>query len=34
MNKEHWITVVLGTTIPAEQVHELIELSFSLTKKK
>lgn len=32
MNKEHWITIVLGGAVPAEQVHSLIELSYFLTK--
>jgi len=31
MNKEHWITIHLGTKIPKEKVYSLIDLSFELT---
>lgn len=33
MNKEHWITVHLGSNIKKERVFDLIEMSFNLTKK-
>ncbi|MCD8188027.1 MAG: MmcQ/YjbR family DNA-binding protein [Ruminococcus sp.] len=33
MNKEHWITVLLDGTVPAEKIFPLIDLSFELTKK-
>ncbi|MDL2289502.1 MmcQ/YjbR family DNA-binding protein [Clostridia bacterium OttesenSCG-928-F22] len=31
MNKEHWITIVLGGSVPDEQVYSLIALSYGLT---
>ena len=34
MNKEHWITVHLGSSIPAEKVHAMIDMSFDLTQKE
>lgn len=33
MNKEHWITVHLGSQIPKEKVYGLIDLSYKLTIK-
>ncbi|MDL2235147.1 MmcQ/YjbR family DNA-binding protein [Christensenellaceae bacterium OttesenSCG-928-L17] len=32
MNKEHWITVVLGGSLPAAQIQSLIDFSHELTK--
>ena len=37
MNKQHWITVLLDGTVPAERVYELLDISFMATapaKKK
>lgn len=34
MNKTHWITIVLNGTIPNEQVYNLLDMSYELTKKK
>ena len=34
MNKYHWITVVLDSDVPFSEAKGLIELSYSLTKKK
>ncbi len=34
MNKYHWITVVLESDVPFDEVKGLVELSYSLTKKK
>ncbi|MDR2866818.1 MAG: MmcQ/YjbR family DNA-binding protein [Methanomassiliicoccaceae archaeon] len=34
MSKEHWITVVLGTSMPASDITKLIDLSYELTKPK
>lgn len=34
MNKEHWISVLLDGTVEFEQVCELIDVSFELTRKK
>lgn len=34
MNKEHWLTVRLDGSIPAEEVFPLIDLSFDLTAHK
>ena len=34
MNKYHWISVVLDSDVPFEEVKGLIDLSFSLTEKK
>ncbi len=33
MNKEHWITVVLDSPFPKEEVYNLIDMSFRLTKR-
>ncbi len=32
MNKEHWISVLLNGTVPAEKIISLLELSYDLTK--
>ena len=32
MNREHWITVHLGSKIPKEEVFRLIDFSYELTK--
>lgn len=32
MNKEHWITVLLDGTYPLENIHDMIEISYDLTK--
>ena len=32
MNKEHWLTIVLESDIPAHEIHSLIGQSFELTK--
>lgn len=31
MNKTHWISVLLDRTVPAEQIRNLINLSYQLT---
>lgn len=33
MNKEHWITLVLERADAKEEIYQLIEMSFNLTKK-
>ena len=33
MNKDKWISVLMDGTVPAKEIMELIELSYSLTKK-
>jgi hypothetical protein len=33
MNKEHWITILLDSSVKDEQVKQLIDLSYELTKK-
>ena len=33
MNKDKWISVLMDGTVPANEIMELIELSYSLTKK-
>ena len=33
-NKEHWITVVLNGTIPAEVIRQMIAESYDLVKPK
>lgn len=33
MNKEHWITVHLGSNITKKKVFELIDISYTITKK-
>jgi Uncharacterized protein conserved in bacteria len=32
MNKEHWITIVLDSSFPEEEIYNLIKLSYDLTK--
>ena len=32
MNKEHWITIVLDSSFPEEEIYNLINLSYDLTK--
>lgn len=32
MNKEHWITIVLNSPFPKEDLYNLINLSYDLTK--
>jgi len=32
MNKEHWITILLKSSIPKERVYDLIDLSYELAK--
>jgi len=32
MNKEHWLTVVLDGSVPENEIFDLIDLSFYLTK--
>jgi len=32
MNKEHWITIVLDSPFPKEEIYKLINLSYVLTK--
>lgn len=34
MNKEHWFTIILDGTVPAEKIFPLIDMSFELTKPK
>lgn len=34
MNKEHWITIILDRTVNIDEIYELIDLSYDLTKKK
>ena len=34
MNKEHWISVFLDGTVPAEEIYPLIKMSFMLTGSK
>jgi len=31
MNKEHWITIVLASELPSEEIWRLIDLSYTLT---
>ena len=33
MNKEHWITILLDGTVPENQICDLIDISFELTRK-
>ena len=33
MNKDKWISVLMDGTVPTKEIMELIELSYSLTKK-
>lgn len=32
MNKEHWITIVLDSPFPKEEIYNLIDWSYNLTK--
>ena len=32
MNKEHWITVVLDSSFPEDEIYNLITMSYDLTK--
>lgn len=32
MNKKHWITIVLDSSFPKEEIYNLINLSYDLTK--
>ena len=32
MNKEHWITIVLDSPFPEEEIYNLINFSYDLTK--
>ena len=32
MNKKHWITIVLNSPFPKEEIYNLINLSYDLTK--
>ena len=34
MNKDKWISILMDGTVPANEIIELIELSYSLTKKE
>lgn len=34
MNKERWISILLDGSVPADEIMNLIELSYELTKKK
>ena len=34
MNKEHWISVLLDGTVKLDEICELIDISFELTRKK
>ena len=34
MNRKHWISVVLDSAFPEEELFELLELSFRLTDRK
>lgn len=34
MSKEHWITIVLDSPFPEEEIYNLINLSYDLTKSK
>ena len=33
MNKEHWNTIILGDNAPEEEIKNLIDMSYQLTKK-
>ena len=33
MNKEHWITIILDGSVSKEEIFNLLDLSFDLTKK-
>ena len=32
MNKEHWVTVILGEVDDPNEIHSLIDISYELTK--
>ncbi|NCB80331.1 MAG: MmcQ/YjbR family DNA-binding protein [Bacilli bacterium] len=32
MNKEHWLSILLDNTVPEEEIYELIDDSYQLTK--
>ena len=32
MNKEHWITLLLDGSVPADELHALLHMSYELTK--
>ena len=34
MNKDSWISILLDGSVPSEEIKNLIELSYNLTKKK
>lgn len=34
MNKDRWIRILLDGTVPADEIKDLVELSYQLTKKK
>lgn len=34
MNKKHWISVMLNSDVPAEELFKLIELSYDITGKR
>lgn len=34
MNKEHWITALLDSSLPIDDILRLIDMSYDLTKKK
>jgi predicted DNA-binding protein (MmcQ/YjbR family) len=34
MNREHWITIVLDSPFPEEEIYNLINFSYDLTKSK
>ena len=33
LNKEHWSSIILDGTVPTEEIHNMIEESYILTKK-
>lgn len=33
MNKTHWITVLLNGSVPSDRVHNLLDMSYELTKR-
>lgn len=32
MNKEHWITLLLDGSVPADELHALLDMSYELTR--
>lgn len=34
MNREHWLSIVLESTLTKDQVFDLLDMSYELTKKK